>query len=97
VYSGVPGDFDLYLIDPLINSPYVFGVQVKGAVRQDDATQRFYRNTLLSDMTQVYGATYATDSNYSFVIDMFEENPDTMLPWLDTEVNAIEIGPEVES
>lgn len=97
VFSGVTDDYDLYEIAPLVNSPNVFGVQVKGAYRQDDATQRFAVNTIKSGATQADGTPVACNSSYAFQFDIWEEDPDTMMTWDYTAVNTLQIGPKVES
>jgi hypothetical protein len=43
VYSPTAGDIDLFTPDPTLNAPLVRCVQVRAAMRQDDATQRVGR------------------------------------------------------
>lgn len=88
------GDYDLYNVTPMVNTPVVFGLAVKGAYRQDDATQGFVKNTLKSGSTQVDGATYALYTTYTFDIDIFETDPNTSAGWLYSAVNSIKIGPK---
>lgn len=96
-FSAVNGDYDLYNMTPLINTPQVFGVQVSIAYRQDDATQRSVKNVIKSGATEVEGTEFFTAGNYTFSTDMFETDPDTTVAWLYPAVNLVQIGPKVES
>lgn len=97
VYSIAPGDYDLYEIEALVNTPQVFGVQVTGFYRQDDATQRSVKNVIFSGATLDAGAQYFTNAVYTATTDMWEEDPNTTNPWLYPDVNNLQIGPKVES
>lgn len=97
VYSSTVGDYDLYAGQPIINAPVIFGVQLKGAYRQDDATQRFAQNMLQSGGTLAGGTPVATNSTYGFNYDMWELDPNTGLGWTSTNANAIQFGPKVEA
>jgi hypothetical protein len=97
VYGTTPGDYDLYEVTPLINTPTVFGVQVTGYYRQDDATQRSVKNVIYSGTTLDEGIEYFTNADYAATTDMWEEDPDTNDPWLYADVNNVQIGPKVES
>lgn len=97
VYSTTPGDYDTYEITPLVNTPAVFGVQITGFYRQDDATQRSVKNVIYSDTTLDEGAEFFTDANYTALTDMWEEDPATTDPWLYPDVNNLQIGPKVET
>lgn len=97
VYSLTPGDYDLYEIEPLVNTPAVFGVQVTGFYRQDDATQRSVKNVIFSGATQDEGVEFFTNSDYAASTDMWENDPDTGNLWLYPDVNNVQIGPKVET
>lgn len=97
VYSPNIGDLDLYKLGPLLNSPQVFGVQISGAYRQDDATQRSAANVIKSGGTTVVGPDFFMGANYAFQTDMYEDDPATTVPWVYSAVNLIEIGPKVTS
>lgn len=96
VFDSAAGDGDLYTVQPLVNNPTVFGVQVKGAYRQTDATQRFVKNQLKASGTLVRGASTPTDLTYAFVKDVWELNPGTGLAFTGPQVNAAEIGPYLD-
>lgn len=95
VRTSTIGDLDLYDVDPNLDTPYVYGIEVAGAYRQDDATQRFVRNVLESGSTRVEGAEYATNQSYVYFYDVFELNPDTGLPFTGAQANAVNIGPKL--
>ncbi len=97
VKSPTAGDYDLYAMDPIINAPLVHGVQVRGAYRQNDATQRISRNLLKSGGTLVEGADNYLNQSFAVHRDIWDLNPDTGLAWTGTEVNAIEVGPKVQA
>jgi hypothetical protein len=95
VESPNVGDYDLYGIQPLVNSPLVFWVQITSMVRQDDATQRTFKNRISSSGTLADGADFFTSQSYAGVSDVFELNPNTGLTFTGAQVNALEIGPYV--
>ena len=99
VYVSDPtvGDGDLYAVAPLVNNPTVFGVQVKGAYRQTDATQRFVKNQLKASGTLARGASSATYQTYAFFADIWELNPGTGLAFTGAQVNAAEVGPYIDA
>lgn len=96
VYTDVVGDFDLYHIDPLVNSPEIFAVSVYGFYRQDDATQRFGVNVIKSGSTTVDGPSHALNQTYTGFRDIYEEDPDISGNWLPAAVNDLQIGPKAE-
>lgn len=98
VYSNVVGDQDKYTIEPMVNTPEVFGIQVTGLYRQDDASQRSVANVIDSGGTEEEGAEYFTPAlSYASSIDMFETDPDTGVSWLPPAVNGLLVGPKVKS
>lgn len=95
VFAENAGDEDFYGINPILNTPTVFGVEVGGAYKQDDATQRFVANQIRSGSTVEEGNTFATNQSYTFAFDVYELNPDTGLGFTGAEVNALSVGPKV--
>ena len=91
-----PGDYDLYRVTPLINSPEVLSVAVKGAYRQNDATQFFVQNVLKSGAATTFGVLKPANNQYKFNIDRYNVDPNTGLPWTYNAVNALQIGPKQE-
>lgn len=98
VYSGVTNAQDKYTLSALDNAPIILGVQVSGAYRQDDATQRSVATVIDSNGTESEGGEYFTpQSNFTFKVDIWETDPDTTVAWLYTAVNGLIVGPKVKS
>lgn len=95
VYSDVDDDYDLYEIDPVFTSPFIFAISLKGFYRQDDGTQMFANNVLLSDTTLVDGEVVACMSTYGSQVDIFENDPATGMGWTTSAANLIQIGPRI--
>lgn len=95
VYSPTAGDQDLYTIDPNLNTPFVHGLELSGAFRQDDATQRFVANTIKSGAANGTGATHAVNQSYYFYNDVFELDPATGVQFTGAGANALKVGPKV--
>ena len=89
------GDYNLSIIDPLVNSPTVFWVQVTGFYRQDDATQRYVKNRIVSSGTTADGTAFATPQTYAGHSDVWELDPHTGVVFTGAGVNALQIGPLV--
>lgn len=94
-YSTTNGNYDLYTLQPLVNSPTVFWMTMVSFVRQDDATQRYYKNRISSSATIADGASYATSQTYTADEDVWEISPHTSLSFTGAEMNALQIGPLV--
>lgn len=97
VFTNTISNTDLYNVTPIVSAPEIFGVSVRGAYRQTDATQRSVANVLESNGTLVEGHEFFTPGTYAFSSDIFETDPDTGLAWLYTAVNLIKIGPRLKS
>lgn len=97
VHSATPGDRDFYTVEAIVNAPAVHVVQIRSAMRQDDATQMIGRNSVKSGATIGDGGDHYTNQTYTFYFDRFEVNPDTGVGWLGTEVNAMLIGPKEQA
>jgi len=97
VYASTVGYQDLYGIDPNLNTPAVFGVEVAGAYRQDDATQRFIKNTIKSASVTTTGPARAINQSYTFYPDIYELDPNTGVGFTGAAVNALTVGPKVDT
>lgn len=95
VQTRVMNNRDLYNANPSVNSAAIYGVQVKGAYKVDDAGQRVVKNTLQTNLgTDLVGTDWYVDQTYRYYQDIFELNPDTGVGWTDLEVNDLLIGPK---
>lgn len=89
-----PGHEDLFTFQPLTGTiAVIYGVQLTGAYRKDDAGDRQIKQALKSGATEVYGPIYhVPDVSYAYFTDPFILNPNTSLNWTSTNVNALLAG-----
>lgn len=92
VESAVATDKDLYTFDDLTAPNVIHGIQFSVVARKTDVTD--FDIELLLD-GNVDTASTVNSTNYSTFSHVYEENPDTMAPWVDTEINAAEFGYQV--
>lgn len=98
VYDPTVGDVDFYAIDPSLNSPAVYALQVKAAMRQDDATQRIGRVGVRVGSTDYIGSVdFYLDQNYRLYSDMWELSPASGTGMSGSDVNAMQIGVKVNA
>lgn len=95
VAASTVGFQDLYGIDPNLNTPFVYGIEVSGAYRMDDATQRVVNNSLLSGSTPAVGVDHYINQEYTFYPDIYELDPATGVSFTGAGANALKIGPKV--
>jgi hypothetical protein len=92
VYSSTIGNRDLYTMNPSITALNIFGVQVVGAWRQDDATQMMGHSLIKTHGTIYEGADNELAQNYHYYRDLYELNPNTGVGWTAAELNAVQAG-----
>jgi len=98
VYSGTVGNYDLYDPDPNLNAPLVHSLQIRGALWQDDATQRVAKY-----LVQIAGVDYDAPTSFytnqtpTFYKDRMEVNPATSAGWTGADVNGLYAGVKVEA
>jgi len=97
VYSPNAGDEDLYTVQAILNGPAVRGVQISGAYRQDDATQRIARNLIKSGSTLHEGVDQYTNQTFTYYKDILELDPATGVGWTGAAVNLIKLGAKVQA
>lgn len=75
----------------------VLAVQVVSIVKDTlDTGARTFRSVVFENATKGNGTTVTlTESQWQAAKSIFEDNPDTSLPWTNTEVEAAEIGYEI--
>lgn len=100
VYSRTPdspGDYDLYQIAPILNSPLVHAIQVRSSTRMSDATQRAIRHKLKVDSTEYDGSQlFYINQTYMVNGDVWEINPETGVKFTGAEANVVQPGVLVE-
>jgi hypothetical protein len=98
VYSPTIGDYDLYSADPNLNAPFVRCLQVRMALRQDDATQRSALAAIrIGAVTYDDDVEHFVNQDYTFYFGKWELNPATGVSFTGAEVNGLEVGIKVES
>lgn len=96
VYDSVVGHQDWYTPDPNLNTPFVYGFELTGSYKMDDATQRVVRTNYKTSIGTVgNGVDKYINQDYTFYPDIHEINPDTSVQFTGAEVNALKVGPEV--
>lgn len=96
VYSATVGNEDLYTVSASIGAVTIYGVQIRGAYRQDDATQRSAQTLLKSGSTFATTAVVPCNQAYAFQTDgPFIVDPNTGASWTPSAVNSLQIGPKV--
>lgn len=96
IASGTPGEINLSAAGNLTgNETGIDGLIVQHRTRKDDIGGRTARGLVRTGGANYAGGTVALDSTYAHFADLWELNPDTSAEWLQTEIDAIEIGAEV--
>lgn len=92
--SATPGQEDRFNYQSLPGVvSAVFGAQVTGAYRKDDAGTRTVKQALKSGVTEVYGANdNLASSAYGYFTDLFVLDPNTSASWTNAAINAVKAG-----
>lgn len=91
-FDSTAGHYELFTPQPLVNSPNIDWISANSFVRQDDATQRFVKNRIVSGGVTADGASFATPQTYSLDQDVFETDPNTGVQFTGAAVNALDYG-----
>lgn len=96
VGSSVDGEKDTYVFDDLLRTnPIVIGMQYSYRVQKDDTDPKSIRSVIRTGGTDYTGADFALPSSYIWNQEMYENNPNTGVPWTGSELNGAEAGTEV--
>ena len=91
--SVVPGQVDLFNTPGLAATPTtIYGVQIKLATRSEGAGSDTIAGVVTSNNTQQVGAPQTVLSNYTYVDNVFVNDPSTNAAWTKTGVNAAQFG-----
>jgi hypothetical protein len=94
--SNVATDVDLFTTDGTIaGSAIIYGVQVSGVYKKDDAGTRTVCNVLKSSATQSDGATNSLTASYKTYNDVYAVDPNTSASWTVANCNSAKIGYKV--
>jgi hypothetical protein len=91
------GDEMLAHLDAILGGQPVAFAQLRAFVRQDDATQRTWRNLLKIGATLHEGADHLTNQTFTSYRDIVSLNVDTGLPMIGTDLNAGQLGGKVQA
>jgi hypothetical protein len=89
-WTQTVGNEDLYAMDPIITAANIFGMQITGAWRQDDATQMKGHSLIKTHGTIYEGADNELAQSYRYYRDVYELNPNTGVGWTAAELNAVQ-------
>jgi hypothetical protein len=98
VYSSTVGNIDLYEPNPVVTGPLVRALQVRMALRQDDATQRVARAQLRIGTTVYSGVVdQYTNQTYTLYKERWNLSPATGVTFTGSEVNGLQAGVKVQA
>lgn len=98
VESDTVGHIDLYGFDDLTVAKKIHVVQNNSVVKKDDAGARTTRLITRPVSTNFFSASKSPSAGaYSNEIQVFDNNPETSLPWTTSQVNAAEFGVEIDT
>lgn len=90
------GQRDLFALDDHpVSAGSVYGLQVTGTLRKDDAGTRTAHLLVKSGATVAASGDIAVGTTYAMPRQIHQQNPDTTADWTLAEVNALEAGYEV--
>lgn len=98
VASDVPTDQELFTVQSLAalsGDGSVHGVQVSVLARKNNEGPRQLKLLLDPGVAIAEGADVELVTTYDYVVEMWQQNPDTSLDWVEAEVDAMEIGCEL--
>lgn len=93
-HSSNPTDEDTFIFQSLAsNIVSVFGIQLIGAYRKDDASVRTMKQVIITSATSYYAATFnLSDTSYSYHCDLWVINPNTSANWTVAQINGLAAG-----
>ena len=95
-YTDTLNDQDLFTVAPaLATTAVVYGVQVSGSFKKDDANSRSVAPLIKSGATTSQGADLSLNADFVLTSDMFPVDPATSTDWVTTAVNSALIGYKV--
>jgi len=97
VSSNVATDLDIYDLGNLPEAAEIYGMQVYTDLRKEGVGARTCRALLKSAGTISNGASVVLGANYVGQLDVWDTDPATSVQWLDSAVDALQVGIEVVS
>lgn len=97
VSSATVNDLDLYNITNLTGSPTIKSVQAVAAALKDDGNPRTLALMARSNSVNYEGATQATPSTAAYLRQIWATDPDTLIAWTVSGLNAAQFGQKVKA
>lgn len=98
IFSDVPAEITQFGLQDLTDlTAQIFGLQVTGYARKDDAGDASFRMGVESDGNTEVGADHVLSESYDTYFDVFELDPDGDVAWTPAQVNALEAFVEVRT
>jgi hypothetical protein len=91
-YSGSVGGKDLYSIGNFTISGQIFAVQENLSFRKDDVGNRSVAPLMRTASVNYTGTSVSCYSDYTYTGKVWENNPNTTLPWTLTDLNSAQFG-----
>lgn len=96
VESATEGHKDTYAMGNLASTNVsVYGMQVSLVTQKDDTGSKYLRPVVRSGSTDYAGTSVALNTSWEGMHEIWEQDPNTSADWTPTNVNAVEVGPEV--
>jgi len=99
IKSSTPGDTDLTTMTSLPVTPSViYGIQPVAVARKTDAGTRTGRHLYRTGGANYEtGSFYPSDLEYLAFAEVVEENPNTVVPWIEADIDALESGVKIQT
>lgn len=92
-YATTVGNADTFTFGSLsTNVAAIFGVQITGAYRKQDAGAQTIKQRMVSNGTTLDGAVQQLSLDWSYLTDLYTLDPHTSASWLVAAVNALNAG-----
>ena len=98
VASDVPAAlelFDMATVPDPGGTSAIFGVQLNMYARKDATTTRLVKGKARVNSTNYNGANQPLVSAYDYLHEVWEDDPDTAVQWIESGINAAEFGVEI--
>jgi hypothetical protein len=86
--TATAGQEDLLAFGALSGIGLIYGIQLTGAYRKDDAGARIVKQAVKSGATEVYGSNWSLADTYTYFTDQWILDPNTSANWTVGAVNA---------
>lgn len=99
IESDTAAEIDLHTLESLAVTPdTIFGVQPVSIAKKTDAGVRTASHVLRTGSTNYTSAAYSpSNGSYLGFPAIWEENPNTLVPWIEADITGLESGIKVES